>query len=297
MLTRGGYADDVTTLAAQRLAEPLPALQLELPATLVALTTARRALSQWLQLVGAVSEDRAALQLAVAEILLNAVEHAYPTGSPGVIGLDLAVRDDGYVECRVADHGTWRSPRMAGGGRGHGLTLVEHLIEQVLISHPPQVSSVPRGTRGTMVTLRHRFRSPAMLAGQTSARHREHEAEQPFTVRALRADGPEGGTGSDGACGPRDDTVPVAVTGAVDVFTAEQLSRELLTLSGGGTLPLIVDLTAVAQLASAGVSALFRVRQQLTAQLQDLVLIATPGSNVAAVLDLVALPYQPAGED
>jgi len=293
MLTRAGYADDVTTLAAQRLAEPLPALQLELPATLVALTTARRALSQWLQVVGAVSEDRAALQLAVAEILLNAVEHAYPPDGPGVIGLDLAVRDDGYVECRIADHGTWRSPRMAGSGRGNGLTLVEHLIDQVLVSHPPQISGVPRGTRGTMVTLRHRFRSPAVLAGQTSARHHDHEAEQPFSVRAALTEALAG----DAANCPGDESVRVVVTGVVDVFAAEQLSRELLTLSGGGTLPLRVDLTAVAQLASAGVSSLFRVRQQLNAQLQNLVLIAEPDSNVAAVLDLVALPYQPAGAD
>jgi len=31
---------------------------------------------------------------------------------------------------------------------------------------------------------------------------------------------------------PGDDTVRVVVSGAVDVFTAEQVSRQLLTLSG-----------------------------------------------------------------
>jgi anti-anti-sigma regulatory factor len=91
-----------------------------------------------------------------------------------------------------------------------------------------------------------------------------------------------------------DRTTPVvAVTGSVDVFTADELSRELLTLSGGGTLSLTVDLTGASQLASAGVSALFRVRRQLTAQLQELQLVAVPGSSVAAVLDLVRLPFRP----
>jgi serine phosphatase RsbU (regulator of sigma subunit)/anti-sigma regulatory factor (Ser/Thr protein kinase)/anti-anti-sigma regulatory factor len=276
LLTRTGYADDVTALAAQRLPEPVPPLQLELPASLAALTTARRALTEWMHAIDPVADDRAALQLAVAEILLNAVEHAYPPEKPGVIGLDLSIRDEGYVECRIADHGTWRVPHKSGSGRGHGLMLVEHLIDDVLISHPPQVASVPRGTRGTMVTLRHRLRRPAILGTESSSRHRPHPGEEPFEVDA----------------GLTDDAAVVSVRGPVDVFSAEQFTRELLAVSCGGTLPLIVDLTRVSQLASAGVSALFEVGEQLAAQLQDLTLIAEPGSDVAAVLQLVCLPYR-----
>ena len=276
LLTRTGYADDVTALAAQRLPAPVPPLQLELPATLDALTTARRALTEWMQAFDPVADDRAALQLAVAEILLNAVEHAYPPDKAGVIGLDLSIRDEGYLECRIVDHGTWQVPRIGASSRGHGLVLVEHLIDDVLISHPPQVASVPRGTRGTMVTLRHRFRRPAVLGAESSARHRAHLSEEPFEVEA----------------GLTDNAGLVVVRGPVDVFTAEQLTRELLAVSCGGTLPLTVDLTGVSQLASAGVSALFEVREQLTAQLQDLTLIAEPGSDVATVLELVCLPYR-----
>jgi serine phosphatase RsbU (regulator of sigma subunit)/anti-sigma regulatory factor (Ser/Thr protein kinase)/ABC-type transporter Mla MlaB component len=276
LLTRTGYADDVTALAAQRLPEPSAPLQLELPATLDALTTARHALTQWMQAIDPVTEDRAALQLAVAEILLNAIEHAYPPGKTGVIGLDLSIRDGGYVECRIADHGTWQVPVKTASGRGHGLMLVEHLIDDVLISHPPQVASVPRGTRGTMVTLRHRFRRPAILGTDSSAWHRAHLSDQPFKVEA----------------GLADNAAFVVVRGPVDVFTAEQLTRELLAVSGGGTLSLTVDLTGVSQLASAGVSALFQVRQQLTVQLQDLTLIADAGTDVAKVLELVRLPYR-----
>ena len=245
-----------------------------------ALTTARRALTEWLRAIDPVADDRAALQLAVAEILLNAVEHAYPSDKSGVIGLDLSIRDEGYVECRIADHGTWRVPRKSDSSRGHGLMLVEHLIDDVLISHPPQVASVPRGTRGTMVTLRHRFRRPAILGTGSSAhhhhRHRAHLSKEPFEVEAALTH----------------DAALVVVRGPVDVFTAEQFTRELLAVSGGGTLALIVDLTGASQLASAGVSALFEVREQLAAQLQDLTLIAEPGSDVATVLELVCLPYR-----
>jgi serine phosphatase RsbU (regulator of sigma subunit)/anti-sigma regulatory factor (Ser/Thr protein kinase)/anti-anti-sigma regulatory factor len=279
LLTRTGYADDVTALAAQRLPEPVPPLQLELPATLEALTTARRALSEWLQAIDPVADDRAALQLAVAEILLNAVEHAYPPDTTGLIGLDLSIRDEGYVECRIVDHGTWHVPRPETDGRGHGLMLVEHLIDDVLVSHPPQVASVPRGTRGTMVTLRHRFRRPAILGTESSAHHRAHLTER-FEVES-------GLAGNAGL---------VIVRGPVDVFTADQFTRELLAISGGGTLSLTVDLTGVSQLASAGVSALFQVAEQLRVQLQELTLIAEPGSDVATVLDLVRLKYSAPAE-
>jgi serine phosphatase RsbU (regulator of sigma subunit)/anti-sigma regulatory factor (Ser/Thr protein kinase)/ABC-type transporter Mla MlaB component len=280
LLTRTGYADDVTTLAAQRLAAPVPALQLELPSTLTALTQARRALAEWLQLLDASAEDRASLQLAVAEIVSNAAEHAYPVGRPGLIGLDVALCDGGYVECRVTDHGKWRPPGDPDGGRGHGLMIVEHLIDDVVVSHPPQVSRAPRGTRGTMVTLRHRFHQPAVLgSGAGSGGAVPEDDEQPLEVSASVAAA----------------RATARVHGQVDGLSAEELTRQLMSVSGGGTLPLTVDLSRVSQLASAGVSALFEVRDQLAAQGQQLTLLATAGSTVAFVLDLVRLPYRDAG--
>ena len=59
----------------------------------------------------------------------------------------------------------------------------------------------------------------------------------------------------------------------------------------GGTLPLTVDLTNVTNLASAGIRALYRVREQLAARRQDLTLIAVPGSSVALILELAHLPH------
>jgi anti-anti-sigma factor len=83
----------------------------------------------------------------------------------------------------------------------------------------------------------------------------------------------------------------VRTAGPVDASTAVQLSRRLLTASAGGTLPLTVDLTNVSYLASAGIRALYQVRQQLSAHRQQLRLLAVPGSSVALILDQAHLRY------
>jgi anti-anti-sigma factor len=80
------------------------------------------------------------------------------------------------------------------------------------------------------------------------------------------------------------------VCGPVDITTADRLARQLLAASRGGTLPLAVDLTGVTHLASAGVRALYQVREQLAVHQQDLTLVAAPGSSAGIVLDLVRLP-------
>ena len=106
LLTRTGRADDITALAAQRLADPVPALRLELPSERASLTTARDAFAGWLSRLGAAADDADALHLALVEVFTNAIEHAYPRGEPGIIELEATLGDDGNVECRVTDHGT-----------------------------------------------------------------------------------------------------------------------------------------------------------------------------------------------
>jgi anti-sigma regulatory factor (Ser/Thr protein kinase)/anti-anti-sigma regulatory factor len=271
LASHAGCDDDVLALAAHRLAGPVPALALELPGTLAAVRIARRALTPWLVQAGAVAADRSAIQLGIAELIINAAEHAYPPDGAGPIGLTCVLRDDGYVECRVSDHGTWRSPSTA-SDRGRGLMLVEHLLDDVVISHPLQVAGSPRGTRGTLVTLRHRLTRPAIA---TAGLPPVSCDDGPFSVDAENESA----------------AARAVVYGAVDVFSAEEFTRELLAASRGGTLPLTVDLTEVSQLASAGVRALFEVRSQLAAHCQPMVLIAVPGSTAAFVLDLVQLSY------
>jgi len=275
LLTRTGYADDVTTLAAQRLAEPVPVLRLELPGRLDSVTAARRRLGEWFDRLDLAQDDRDALQLAVVEAVTNAVEHAYPPDRGGPVQVDAALCDDGHLECRVTDHGEWRPPDLALAYRGHGLMVAGHMVDDLVVSHPPGQSGDPSGALGTVVTLRRCLSRPAILASDASAHAARYAAEPPFGVDI----------GGDG-------TVPHAgVCGTVDITSADRLARQLLSACRGGTLPLTVDLSGVTHLASAGVRALYQVRERLTAHKQKLTLIAAPGSSAGIVLRLVRLPY------
>ena len=275
LLTRTGYADDVTTLAAQRLAEPVPVLHLELPGGLDSVTAARRRLGEWFDRLDLAQDDRDALQLAVVEAVTNAVEHAYPPDRGGPVQVDAALCDDGHLECRVTDHGEWKPPDLALAYRGHGLMVAGHMVDDLVVSHPPGQSGDPSGALGTVVTLRRCLSRPAILASDASAHAARYAAEPPFGVDI-------GGDGS----------VPHAgVCGTVDITSADRLARQLLSACRGGTLPLTVDLSGVTHLASAGVRALYQVRERLTAHKQKLTLIAAPGSSAGIVLRLVRLPY------
>ncbi len=275
LLTRTGHADDITALAAQRLADPVPALHLELPNERPSLTAARDAFAGWLSRLGAAAEDWEALHLALVEVYTNAIEHAYPRGEPGIIELEARLGDDGNVECRVTDHGRWRPPDPADADRGHGLMVAGQVIDHLLVSHPPAADGTA-GLPGTIVTLRHRLGRPAILAcGHDSARAAQ-QAGPPFTVDTSIAES---------------SAARALVRGPVDITTADQLARRLLSVSRGGTVPLVADLTGVTQLASAGVRALYAVSEQMAAQGQDLTLITAPGSAAHVVLDLVRLAH------
>ena len=276
LLTRTGRADDITTLAAQRLADPVPALRLELPSERASLTTARDAFAGWLSRLGAAADDADALHLALVEVFTNAIEHAYPRGESGIIELEATLGDDGNVECRVTDHGSWRRPDPADADRGHGLMVAGQVVDQLLVSHPRRLADGTAGSRGTLVTLRHRLGRPAVLASGHDSAHAGHPPDPPFAVDTSLAESA---------------TARALVRGPVDITTADQLARRLLSVSRGGTVPLVADLTGVTQLASAGVRALYAVSGQMAAHGQDLTLITAPGSAAHLVLDLVRLAH------
>jgi serine phosphatase RsbU (regulator of sigma subunit)/anti-sigma regulatory factor (Ser/Thr protein kinase)/anti-anti-sigma regulatory factor len=276
LLTRTGRADDITTLAVQLLADPVPALRLELPNVRPSLTTARDAFARWLSQLDVAADDWEALHLALVEVFTNAIEHAYPRGEPGIIELEATLGDDGNVECRVTDHGSWRQPDPADADRGHGLMVAGQVIDYLLVSHPPRAAGGTAGSQGTIVTLRHRLGRPAILASGHDSAPAAHPAGPPFAVDTSLAES---------------STARALVRGPVDITTADQLARRLLSVSRGGTVPLVADLTGVTQLASAGVRALYAVSGQMAAHGQDLTLITTPGSAAHEVLDLVRLAH------
>jgi serine/threonine-protein kinase RsbW len=112
-----------------------------LPSEPRALADLRSALRAWLRADGVAAEDVDAVVLACSEIAGNAIEHAYRTseGSVHVLG----DRDADAVVVEIRDRGSWRAPG-APGGRGRGLQIVEHVMDDV---------RVDRG-RGTTVIMR-----------------------------------------------------------------------------------------------------------------------------------------------
>jgi anti-anti-sigma factor len=277
LLTRAGYSDDVTTLAVWRQPTPLPSLDIELPASLEAVVTLRRAFSDWLEVLGIALADRQFAELAIVEVVTNAVEHAYPPGTPGPVRLEAAVSADGYLETRVSDRGHWRVPDVTEAGRGQGLSVAAQFAEELRVSHPPQDASGPPGALGTVVAMRHRLHRQPMVAPLAVGPPVARTPYPPFAIKMEAAEP-----------APR-----VRVSGPVDHSTADRLVSRLFATCRAGVLPLIVDLSAVTILASAGVRVLYRVAAQLAAHGQELTLISEPGSPAAAVLDLVQLPRTP----
>jgi serine phosphatase RsbU (regulator of sigma subunit)/anti-sigma regulatory factor (Ser/Thr protein kinase)/anti-anti-sigma regulatory factor len=281
LLTRTGYADDVTTLAAQ-VTEPVPGIRLELPAERPSLTVARQALGEWLDRLDATQDDRADLRLALVEVVTNAIEHAYSGGEPGTIEMTAELDDDGIMACRITDHGTWRQPDPTQGDRGHGLMVAGQVVDALTVSHRPTPDGTVEGTdEGTVVTLRHRLRRPAILGtDHRSAQAAAYPLEPPFAVE----------TTFDGERGL------ALVSGPVDITTADLLGRRLLSASRGGTVSLLADLTGVTHLASAGVRTLYQVRNLLATHNQELTLVAAAKSSARMVLDLVRLPHMVPGD-
>ena len=271
LLTRTGYDDDVTVLAAYRRPAAVGGLSLDVSTVRAELRQLRRELDDWLDGLRPVDTDREAIELAVWEAVANAVDHAYPPGETGPVRLDAELGTDGVLECRVRDSGRWRAPDPSVTYRGRGLLMAEQLVD-VLQVRPAS----PDGPAGTQVTLRHRLRRPAMLVSSAIGDAGGPADRPPFGLDVDPADGQ-----------PR-----VRVRGPVDVLTAEDLRRELSSASRGGVLSLSVDLSGVTLLASAGVQELHRTRDQLAAHGRSLLLRAPTGSVSAAVLDLVHLEYE-----
>jgi serine phosphatase RsbU (regulator of sigma subunit)/anti-sigma regulatory factor (Ser/Thr protein kinase)/ABC-type transporter Mla MlaB component len=275
LLTRTGYSDDVTALAAERLAEPVPELHLRLPAEVASLTAIRRELRGWLARLDALADDQDGVHMAVVETVTNAIEHAYPPGDAGPIEFDLRIRPDGQTECVITDYGTWRPPDPAAADRGNGLMVAEHMVDQLQISHPASAEGAPAGAAGTVVRLLHRIRSPATVIAGASARPRTRTSSVvPFSVT----------TDLDGRL------ARAWVRGRIDIATADEFGRRLLAACRGGTLPLRLDLSGVTELASAGVGALYHLLRQLAAHGSRLELLVQDGGAVQAVLQVVDLP-------
>ncbi|MHC1559179.1 SpoIIE family protein phosphatase [Actinomycetospora sp. C-140] len=275
-----GHSDDITLLAAQ-VREPLPALDVTLPGEQASIGTLRRRLSDWLAELEPGPDDLFRLLHGVNELVTNAVEHA-PTGKyRGSVRLRASVDADGRLHASVSDEGRWSertdptngaAPALtpAREGRGRGLALSHRLLDSLEFT---------RGVLGTTARITHRLARPARLltagdvlgavATHPPTRHRAEflmvVEDRPARVPRLRLAGP------------------------VDSDTAEHLRRELVRRTADARDPLIVDLSEVTLLASAGVAVLAAADGRGTSG--GLELYAPAGSEADQVLTLVGIDH------
>lgn len=297
-----GHTDDITLLAAGR-HDQVADLELTAPAEPRTLGSTRRALRSWLRELGAGEDTVSDVAHAVGELVTNAVEHAYPEDEArradrDAVRLDATLSPTGVLRLTVRDRGRWLAAEpdtatgpLPGTDRGRGLEMSTALIDRLTVDRGDGSRAHPRGTTAT---IEHRLTRPARLLSTaelvTGDPARDADRADPALLLVL--DEPT----ESAEAGPR-----VRVDGPVDATTAEQLHTALAHRTRGGTRPLIVDLSGVTHLGSAGVSALFAVRRSALRSADGepaLVLHAPVGSVADHVLTLVGLPHvtdEPAG--
>jgi anti-anti-sigma factor len=258
VLGEEGPADDVALLVVRAIPAPL---HRRLTATATSMSPLRRSVSEWATTAGLPEETTEDLELAAGEAGANAAEHAYPEGG-GHFEYTVARADDGAVEVHVHDQGRWRPVPADNGHRGHGLRVIDGLVEEFVID---------RGNGGTHVS----FRLPAPPPSATPDTLR-HPARS--TTRAPEPASVEERHGPDGER-------VLAVLGDVDLAGRATVG-EALFVAAGRTGPLIVDLTGVGYLSSAGVALLAEASAIAG---EALSIVVTPGSAPARVLELTGL--------
>jgi serine phosphatase RsbU (regulator of sigma subunit)/anti-sigma regulatory factor (Ser/Thr protein kinase) len=142
--------DDVALLVLRR-SHVRPSIHRRVAARPDVLAPLRRELRTWLESEGASQLETQDVLVACGEALSNAVEHAYPADEEGEVELRVTREPDGLLVASVRDFGRWRAPG-AGSDRGHGLPLIEALMDAV---------EIVRGRTGTQVSMRRRIERSA----------------------------------------------------------------------------------------------------------------------------------------
>lgn len=121
---------------------PPEPLSITLPADPASLSVSRGRLREWLNSSGLDSELCADILLAVGEATANATEHAV-LGAPDRVEISLdACFEPGAVKLSVVDNGRWKPASASSGHRGHGLHLMNALMDTVDLKTSPQGTSV-----------------------------------------------------------------------------------------------------------------------------------------------------------
>jgi len=224
-------------------------LLLSLPVDAKGLAEARSALASWLDRGGVSGQDVDDVLIAGNEACMNAVEHS---GADGDTKIDVSARIDGTtLTIEVSDRGTWREP-VPGGDRGHGLGLMRKLMDEV---------EIDRDGDGTVVRM-----NRDVTFGPSAERRPEAAS---VTTREVQG-------------------VSVAmIAGEVDLAVVDRVGRELEPVLASPA-PLVVDLSGVSYLDSAGVHLLFKVAARRDAA-GGATRIVAPAGAVRRVLELTGV--------
>jgi anti-anti-sigma factor len=241
--------DDVALLVARLLPVPIGDLRLRLPAEPQVLATLRRALRQWATQSGASDEDTHDVVLAVDEAVTNVIEHAY-TSAGGYVEVEGTICQ-GLAKIVIRDRGRWRPSRVDEGGRG--LVLMQGLMEKV---------DVVTGPGGTEIRISHRVGRTPLGNGSVSL-----PALPPLPESRSR----------------------VAVTRLIDDIDLENSARlyaEMIDGMSHDAVGLVVDLSDVRHIDSAGVRMLHKLDSRLAQRRVELRVVVPSTPSVRRVLEL-----------
>jgi anti-anti-sigma factor len=246
-----GSPDDVALLALRLTPPERERFELTIPGQPRLLAPARRALRQWLSQAGAERGEVEDLVLACGEAAANALEHAYGPGEDGMLRIE-AVEHGGEVTITVTDSGHWRPRAERPGGRGF------HLMSSLT----DEVEVIP-GPHGTVVHLRRR------LGAQPQPRDPSFSAPGVDPAEGLASSA---------------EVVVVRIEEEIDLSNADRLGAQVAKAVPNSAAGLVVDLSGVDYIDSAGIGLLSKVSERLQRRRQHLAVVVPEESPVRRVL-------------
>lgn len=140
LLACAGARDDGIVVVLYR--HPPAPLDITVAAEPASLALVRRQLRSWLAMTGADDELCADVLLAVGEAATNAAEHA-PDGTGRTVQITVAARLTGdTLRFTVSDNGSWKTPAVSNGHRGHGIRLMNALVDGVDVTTTAEGTTV-----------------------------------------------------------------------------------------------------------------------------------------------------------
>jgi anti-anti-sigma factor len=241
--------DDVALLMVRLLPGPTGDLRLLLPAEPHVVATLRRTVRQWATGWGASDEEAHDLVLAVGEAVTNVIEHAY-TSTGGEVEVEASIRE-GLAQIVVRDRGRWRPSRLDEGGRGL-------LLMQGLVDHVDVLSS----RDGTEIRLSRRVGREPIRSGPVSLPAPSSLPESRSRVAITR------------------------LIDDIDLENAPRLYREMLDGLSHDVVGLVVDVSKVRHIDSAGIRMLHHLADWLGQRRLELRVVVPDACSVRRVLEL-----------